>query len=336
MMTGLRELNVSTVGIVGAGLIGAGWSARCLARGLDVVATDPAPDAEPRLRAAVDAAWPALRELGLFVGADRQRLRFTASLEQLCDEADFIQESAPEREELKRRLHEDLDAHTAEEVLIASSSSGLLPTRIQAGCRHPERILIGHPFNPVYLLPLVEVVAGERTTSTSVERAEAIYRALGMHPLRIRREIEGYIADRLQEAMWREILHLVNDEVATTAEIDDAILYGPGLRWAFMGTCLNYHLAGGDAGMRGMLQQFGPTIDLPWTRMQAPELSPRLIDRLVKGTDAQAQGRSIEELQRLRDDCLIAILQALRRFEVGAGRTLAQIDGDRDREEQLQ
>jgi len=309
--------NVETLAIVGAGVIGAGWAARALARGLDVIAWDIAPGSEARLREAVDNAWPALERLGLSRGASVGRLRFAKDLDAACGEADFIQESAPERLDLKRDLLARIDAAAPIDVLVASSTSGLLPTDLQAGCRHPERVVVGHPFNPVYVLPLVEVLGGERTTPANVERAMAFYAALGMHPLRVRREIDGFLADRLQEALWREALHLVNDDIATPEELDAAITYGPGLRWAVMGTCLAYHMAGGDAGMRGFLAHFGPTLDLPWTRFSAPELTEELVEKMASGTESQAAGRSVRELERLRDDCLVSVMQALHR--VGAG-----------------
>jgi carnitine 3-dehydrogenase len=316
--------DVRCFGVVGTGVIGAGWAARALARGLDVVASDPAPGAEQRLRAQIDNAWPALVKLGLSPGADRERLAFTADLEALCASADFIQESAPENENLKRELHARLTAAAPADVIVASSSSGLLPTRIQADSHRPERVLIGHPFNPVYILPLVEVLGGQQTDAGCIEATMAFYRGLGMQPLHVRTEIEGYISDRLQEALWREALHMLADGVASTGEIDDAIIYGPGLRWAFMGTCLTFHLAGGEAGMRHMLEQFGPALKLPWTRLEAPELSDALIGSLVEGTRSQAGNRSIAELERVRDECLIGIMRTLRPFRLGAGNTIAE------------
>ncbi len=320
---------IKTVGIVGTGVIGSGWAARCLAQGFDVIATDPSPEAETGLRAKVDKAWPALQKLGLMPTADRTRLRFTADLAEVCQRADFIQENAPEREDVKRKLHQQMAALASPEVVIASSSSGLLPTRIQADCRYPERIVIGHPFNPVYLLPLVEVLGGEKTLDYALEKAIAFYREIGMYPLHVRHEIEGYISDRLQEALWREALHLVNDGIATTAEIDDAVIYGPGLRWAMMGTCLSFHLAGGDGGMGHMLEKFGPALKLPWTKLEAPELSEQLIKRMVTGTQQQAADQSIEELERLRDDCLIGLMRTLRQHNYASGQIIAQIEAKR-------
>ena len=323
-MTDIRK-----IAVVGTGVIGAGWATRCLARGIDVVATDPGPDAEAKLRASLENARPAAANLYGSPDVAPGTLTFVDSVAEAVADADFVQESAPEREELKRRLHAEIDAAAWPDVVIASSSSGLMPTAIQADCTHPERVLIGHPFNPVYLLPLCEVVGGEKTAPETIERAMEYYRAIGMHPLHVRTEIEGYLSDRLQEAIWREILHLVNDGVATTGELDDAIRYGPGLRWAFMGTNLIFHMAGGDAGMRHMLHQFGPALKLPWTRLEAPELNAQLIDRMVEGTEAQAGGRTVKELEQLRDNCLIDIMRALRKYEIGAGKVLADDEARR-------
>ena len=322
--------DVKTAAIVGTGVIGAGWATRFLAHGLDVVAWDPAPDAAEKLSAAVDSAWPAVGKLGLYPGADRARLRFAASLDELCAEADFVQENAPEREELKQDLLARIDAASNPEAIIASSTSGFLPSCLQSRCRrNPERVLVGHPFNPVYLLPLVEIVGGEKTTPEASDRAARFYEAMGMHALKVRKEVPGHLSDRLQEALWREVLHIVNEGVATTQELDDAVAYGPGLRWAIWGTCLQFHLAGGLGGMRHMLEQFGPALKLPWTKLEAPELTQRLIDRMVEGTEAEAAGRSVRELERIRDNCLIAIMQALRPSGEGAGRIIARDEARR-------
>ena len=271
----------------------------------------------------MDNAWPALARLGLDEGASTARLRCADTLESACGGAHFVQESAPERADLKRGLIARIDSLTEPDVVVASSTSGLKPSDLQADCQHPERIVVGHPFNPVYLLPLVEVLGGERTARECVDRAMTFYADLGMQPLRVRNEIEGFLSDRLQEALWREALHLVNDDVATTEELDAAITLGPGLRWAFMGTFLAFHMAGGDAGMRHFMEQFGPALKLPWTRLEAPELTEDLIDKLASGTAQQAGGRTVKELERLRDDCLVSIMEALRRHGVGAGKVLA-------------
>ena len=317
------------IAVVGTGVIGAGWATRCLARGIDVVATDPGPDAEAKLRASLENARPAAEKLYGSSDVKPGTLTFAASVEEAVADVDFIQESAPEREDLKRKLHARMDAAARPDVIIASSSSGLMPTAIQADCKHPERVLIGHPFNPVYLLPLCEVVGGEKTTPENIQRAMEFYRSIGMYALHVRKEIEGYLSDRLQEAIWREILHLVNDGVATTGELDDAIKYGPGLRWAIMGTNLIFHMAGGDTGMRHMLHQFGPALKLPWTKLEAPELTEELIDRMVDGTQEQAEGKTVKELEQLRDSCLIDIMRALQKYETGAGKVLAEDEARR-------
>lgn len=314
---------VKTLAVIGAGVVGAGWAARALAQGLDVVAWDVAPDWASRLRAAVDNAWPALERLGLHPDASTARLRCAETMAGACRDAEFVQESAPERLDVKRGLLARIDSVTDPGILIASSTSGLLPSDLQADCQHPARVVVGHPFNPVYLLPLVEVLGGKHTAPENVDRAIAIYAGLGMHPLKVRNEIDGFLSDRLQEALWREALHLVNDDVATTEELDAAIIYGPGLRWAVLGTCLAFHMAGGDGGMRQFMRQFGPTLKSPWTRLQAPELTDELIDAMASGTEQQAAGRTVKELERLRDDCLVSIMETLRRHGVGAGKTLA-------------
>ena len=317
-------MTARTIGLAGTGVIGSGWAVRALARGHDVVAWDPAGGAEDRLQAAVERAWPSATRLGLFPGADPARLRWVGSPEEVAAGADWVQESAPEDEGVKRSLLRRLDSAAGPATVIASSSSGLLPSRLADGLDHPERLVIGHPFNPVYLLPLVEVVPGEATVEETVAVAMAHYDDLVMHPLLVRSEVEGYLSDRLQEALWRENLHLVNDGAATTAELDDSIVYGPGLRWAAMGTNLTFHLAGGEGGMRHMLGQFGPALKLPWTRLEAPELTGDLIEAMAEGTDDQAGGRSIAELERQRDDCLLAVMRALRPSGIGAGRLVAE------------
>lgn len=305
---------VHQVCLVGTGVIGYGWAARCLGAGLDVVATDPAPGAEKRLRAGVENAWPALERLGLSEGASKDRLSFAADLEEAVSEADFIQESAPERENLKRELLARVDSIARPEAVVASSTSGYLPTRLQSECQRPERVVVGHPFNPVYLLPLVEVVGGERTSPETIQGAMNFYRRLGMRPLHVRKEIEGHLSDRLQEALWRENLHLVAEGVATPGELDEAIVYGPGLRWALMGVNLTFHMAGGEEGMSHMLEQFGPALELPWTKLEAPELTEDLIERMVDGTAEQAAGRTTAELERRRDEFLIRLLELVSEY----------------------
>ena len=313
------------VGLVGAGVIGAGWAARFLLHGVDVRVFDPDARAEEHMREAVENARRAYATLMTAPMPGEGRLTVAASPEEAARGADFVQESVPEREELKRDLLAAAGSATPADVVIASSTSGLLPSRLQAGVPHPERVVVGHPFHPVYLLPLVEVCGGAVTAAEAVERAEGVYRAVGMSPLRVRKEIDGFVADRLLEALWREALWLVADGVATVGEIDDAIRYGAGLRWSFMGTFLAYRMAGGDAGMRGFLEHFGPALEWPWTKLtDVPELTGELVDRIAGQSDAQAGGRSLRDLERERDDCLVAVLQALRSCGAGAGAVLAE------------
>lgn len=305
---------IQSVAVIGTGVIGTGWALRCLASGRRVEAFDPSPNFKARLADEIHRLWPVLEKRGLAEHADPTQIRYHDSIAGACAHADFVQESAPEELTIKQALHAEIDDACSPEIIIASSSSGLLPSQIQSVCAHPERMLIGHPFNPVYLLPLVEVVGGEGTQAKALDAASDFYQQLGMRPLRVRNEIEGYLSDRLQEALWREALHLVNDGIATTQELDDAITYGPGLRWAMMGTCLTFHLAGGQGGMRHMLEQFGPALKLPWTKLEAPELSETLIDQMVAGTAAQAGTKSIADLETMRDECLIEIMAVVEKY----------------------
>ncbi|MGG7596836.1 L-carnitine dehydrogenase [Pseudomonas sp. WC1] len=304
--------DIKTFAALGSGVIGSGWVARALAHGLDVIAWDPAPGAEAALRKRIANAWPALEKQGLTPGASQDRLRFVTTIKECVRDADFIQESAPERLDLKLDLHAKISAAAKPDAIIGSSTSGLLPSEFYASATHSERCVVGHPFNPVYLLPLVEIVGGRNTSPEAIEAAKSIYTSLGMRPLHVRKEVPGFIADRLLEALWREALHLVNDGVASTGEIDDAIRFGAGLRWSFMGTFLTYTLAGGDAGMRHFMAQFGPALNLPWTYLPAPELTDKLIDDVVEGTSQQLGEHSIAALERYRDDTLLAVLEAVK------------------------
>jgi carnitine 3-dehydrogenase len=320
----MRE--VKTLGLLGTGVIGGGWAARVLHFGIDVLAADVKPEMERWIRGAVENAEGALSRLTFAPLPPKGKLSFTTDLNAMARQVDFIQENIPEQLELKQRVLADVSRHAAPDVVIASSTSGLMPSDLQRDMEAPERLLVGHPFNPVYLLPLVELVGGSQTSTASIDAASRFYTKIGMHPLRVRREVPGHLTDRLQEALWREILHMVNDGVATTGELDESIVYGPGLRWAAMGTNLIYHLAGGETGMRHMLRQFGPCLKWPWTKLEAPELTEELIDRMVEGTQEQAAGRSIREIERLRDDYLVAIQQVLKQFNIGAGATLRAVE----------
>jgi carnitine 3-dehydrogenase / betainyl-CoA thioesterase len=313
-----------TVGLLGAGVIGGGWAARFLLSGVDVRLFDPSPAAAGAVSQTVERARRAWGRLTLAPLPTEGRLELVDSVEDAVRGVDLVQESAPEREDLKVDLLGQASRAAPSDAIIATSTSGLLPSRLAVGLTHPERFVVGHPFNPVYLLPLVEVCGADRTAPETVERADYIYRWVGMRPLIVRKEIDGFIADRLLEALWREALWLVADDVATVDEIDDAIRFGAGLRWAAMGTFLTYRLAGGAAGMRHFMAQFGPALQLPWTRLtDVPELDDGLLDKLVEQSDAQAGGLSVAELEQLRDDCLIAVLRGLAGTGFAAGEVLA-------------
>ena len=299
------------VSIIGTGVIGAGWAARFIACGYIVQAYDPNKNSLTKLKFDVKKALQSLKKIGLNENASIKNLLCFNKIEDSLKNTSFIQENAPENEKIKKLLLQKIDSLVDKKIIIASSSSGLLPTTIQSGCKYPERVLIGHPFNPVYLLPLVEIVKGKKTSETSANKAKKIYEAIGMKPLKVKKEIEGYISDRLQEAVWRESLHLIKDGIATTEEIDDAIVYGPGLRWAFMGVCLTFHLAGGETGMKHMLEQFGPALKLPWTKLKAPRLDKKLKNLMISGTKKQAGKYSIDDLEKQRDIFLIEIMKTL-------------------------
>jgi carnitine 3-dehydrogenase len=304
---------VRTVACVGSGVIGGGWAAYFLAHGYDVVAWDPAPDAETRLRHLVDQAWPALTEIGLADGADRDRLSFVPELADAVSGADFVQESAPEDLGLKIGLLADIDAATPPDVVVSSSTSGYGMSEMQVKCTHPERMVVGHPFNPPYLIPLVEVVGGDATSAEVVAWTSEFFKVAGKSVITMDREVPGFIANRLQEALWREALHMVAAGEATVEQIDLSITDGPGLRWPVQGPCLTFHLAGGQGGMAHMLDHFGPSLQSPWTRLVAAELTPELRDEMVAGCEREADGRSIDELIAERDRGVIAVLRALGR-----------------------
>jgi carnitine 3-dehydrogenase len=309
-----KKSSVKQITVVGTGVIGNGWIARFLSQGYDVTATDPAEGAEEKMKRAVDNAWPTLEKVGLAEGASRDRLYFETDIEKAVPESDFIQENVPERETLKRNVLATIDRASKPDAIIASSTSGIMPSTLQADCKHPERIIVAHPFNPVYLIPLVELVSGKQTKPETIERAKHFYESIHMKPLVISSEVEGHVADRLMEAIWREALHLVNDGVATTEEVDASIVYGPGLRWALMGPFLTLHLAGGEQGMKHMLEQFGPALKLPWTKLVAPELTDELSERVIVSCEQQAEGHSVAELEQRRDQFLIELLGLLEKY----------------------
>ncbi|MFF9781829.1 carnitine 3-dehydrogenase [Streptomyces sp. SceaMP-e96] len=306
--------DVRRIACIGAGVIGGGWVAHFLARGYDVTAWDPAADAEDKLRRLVAAAWPALEQIGLAEGAAQDRLTIAPTLAEAVADADFVQESAPEKLELKRSLLAELAAATRPGVVIASSTSGYPMTDMQSAAEDAGRLVVGHPFNPPYLIPLVEVVGGEQTDPESVAWASRFYDVAGKSVITMDRELPGFIANRLQEALWREALHMVANGEASVEDIDASITEGPGLRWAFMGPCLTFALAGGEGGMAHMLDHFGPSLKSPWTRLEAPELDRELRDAMVDGCREAAGDRTYADLVAARDQGVIDVLRATGRL----------------------
>ena len=303
------DSTVKRVAVVATGVIGQSWAACFLARGLEVAATDPAPGAEERLREAVAAHWPALERQGLALGAGLDRLRFHPRLEDAVAQADFVQENGPERLELKADLLRRIDEAAPPQSIIASSSSGLPVSAMQAHCSRPERVVLGHPFNPPHLIPLVEVGGGEHTAPQAVAAAMAFYARLGKRPIHVRREVKGHIANRLQAALWREAFHLVQQGVASVADIDTAITQGPGLRWALFGPFANLHLSGGEGGMAHLLEHLGGPIEDWWHELGSPQLTPALRRQVTEGVQEALHGRTPAQWAQARDGLLVDLLQ---------------------------
>lgn len=301
---------VKHVTSIGAGPIGAGWAAHFLARGYQVTAYIHHMDEENQFMSVVNTAWPCLVDLGLADGASLDRLTVTDDLNVATREAQFIQESAPERMEIKQALYETLGRITPPEVVIASSTSGLTMTDIQIKSATPERCVVGHPFNPPYLLPLVEVIGGDKTAEDTLDWVMAFYHHAGKEPIRLKKEIPGFIATRLQEALWREALHMVANGEASPEDIDRALRFGPAPRMAIQGQCMAFHVACGAGGMATNLDQFGPALKLPWTRLKAPELTQELRDAMVNGCNDMAAGRHFEDMAAERDRRIVAVLKA--------------------------
>lgn len=313
-------------GIIGGGIIGGGWAARFMLNGWDVRIFDPDPEAERKIAAVLQNARRAMPGLTDMALPTEGSITYCKSIAETVADCELIVEAVPERLEIKHAVYAEIEAVNTSGI-IASSTSGIMPSDLQSEMTHPERLIVGHPFNPVYLLPLVELVAGKKTDPTYIEKAKTIYSSLGMHPLHCRVEIEGFLSDRLQEALWREALWLLKDEVATAEEIDAAIAYGPGLRWAQMGTMQTFHLAGGEGGMRAMLAMFGPCLKWPWTKlMDVPELTDDFVEMVGDQCDTQAGALSPHDLERIRDTNLVGIIRSLRGGDWGAGATVKAHD----------
>jgi len=300
---------IRRIAIVGTGVIGASWAAQYLARGFDVVATDPAPNAETSLRKYIDDAWSVLNSIGLSPGASRDRLEFTADMKKALAKADFVQENGPERVDFKIKLYADMDAVTPPDSLIASSSSTLTMSVVQAKCEHPERCVIGHPFNPPHVIPLVEVVGGAKTSPAAIEKAMAFYKSIGKRAILLRKEVPGHVANRLQSALYREVLYLIEQGVLSVADADDAVSWGPGLRWGVMGPSLQFHLGGGAGGIQHFIDHLLPAMEPLWKVLGTPGLTPEFKQRLADGVREEAAGRSVAQLAEAENKVLVSLLR---------------------------
>ena len=304
------DKTIRRIAIVGTGTIGASWAALYLARGFDVVATDPAPNAEANLRKYVDDAWPVLTGIGLSDGAARDRLHFAADMKEALSSADFVQENGPERPDFKIKLYADMDEVTPPNSLIASSSSSLTMSVIQSKCARPERCVIGHPFNPPHVIPLVEVVGGAKTSPEAVQRAMAFYTSIGKKAIHLRKEVPGHVANRLQSALYREVLYLIEQGVLSVADADDAVSWGPGLRWGVMGPSLQFHLGGGAGGMKHFMEHLLPVMSAGlWQALGSPTVTPQLQKTLIEGVLQQAGNRSVQELADSENEVLVGLLR---------------------------
>ena len=305
----------NSIGVIGTGVIGSGWIIRFLFNKKKVYVYDPNKKQKEFLLSEIRRVKLSLSKIYKSKINIKNQLFFCNSIKEAVTNADLIQENTPENERIKIKIIKKISESAKKNAIIASSSSGLLPSRIQMQCINPGRMIIAHPFNPVYLLPLVELVKGKKTTNSSINKAEKFYTEIGMKTLKLKKELPGYLSDRLQESMWRESLHIINEGYASTKDLDDAIVYGPGLRWSLMGTFLTFHLAGGKAGMKHMLDQFGPALKLPWTKLKAPVLSKKLSSRVIAGTRKQAKGKSVEELSKIRDEYLVKLQKLRKKYE---------------------
>jgi 3-hydroxyacyl-CoA dehydrogenase len=320
---------IRRIAIIGTGVIGASWTALFLANGLEVIATDVAPDAEASLKRFVKAAWPALERLGLAPGASQSHLAFTKDLPTALKAADFVQENGPERIDFKKTLYRQLDELLPADVIIASSSSGLTMSEIQSACPlHPERCVIGHPFNPPHLVPLVEIVGGAKTSEATIRRAIDFYTGLGKQAVRLRKEVPGHVANRLQAALAREVYYLVAEDVVSVADVDKALCWGPGLRWGIMGNMMLNHLGGGPGGIEHFFDQFTGPMTAWWKVLGAPELTPAVRNKLIAGLHEEVGSRSIAELEAERDEVLLRLLEARREVEKAPAATKSPVAAD--------
>jgi len=307
---------INKIAIIGTGVIGSGWTLRLLAKKKEIYVFEPSIKQKKFLLDEIKRTTKSLKNFYKISTISTKKLYFKKTIRDAVKDVDLIQENVPENEKIKKKIVKEISKWSKPNAIIASSSSGLLPSTIQSACKNPARFIIAHPFNPVYLLPLVEIVKGKKTKLDFLKKSEIFYRSVGMIPLIVKKEVEGYLSDRLQESMWRESLHIINENIASTDDLDKAIIHGPGLRWSLMGTFLTFHLAGGKMGMRHMLNQFGPSLKLPWTKLKAPKLTKKLSNRIIKGTKKQSKGKSIKELTTIRDNFLIDLLKLKNKYKI--------------------
>jgi len=300
---------IRRVAIVGTGVIGASWAAQYLARRFDVIATDPAPNAEVNLRKYVDEAWKDLTVIGLSPGAARDRLTFTTNMKEALSNADLVQENGPERPDFKIKLFADMDEATPADSLIASSSSGITPSVMQSQCKHPERVLIGHPFNPPHIIPLVEVVGGTKTSPDAIQRALAFYASIGKKPIYLRKELPGHVGNRLQAALYREVMYLIQQGVLSVADADDAVSYGPGLRWGVMGPSLQWHFGGGPGGIQHFMEHLMDPLAGMIKVLGTPDITPELKQTIVKGVLGEAGNRPVDQLAQKENELLVGLIR---------------------------
>lgn len=312
------DKTVQRIAIVGTGVIGASWASQYLARGFDVVATDPAPNAEDNLRKYVDGAWPHLVAIGLSPGASKDRLSFTTDMREGLATADFVQENGPERPDFKIKLFADIDDATPVDSIIASSSSGIIPSVMQSQCAHPERVLVGHPFNPPHIIPLVEVVGGKKTAPEAIDRAMAFYTSIGKKAIRLNQEIPGHAANRLQTALYREVMYLIEQGILNVADADDAVSWGPGLRWGVMGPSLQWHLGGGAGGIAHFMDHLMDPMAASFARLGDPHVTPELKKTITEGVLREAGGRTVEQLAQEENDVLVGLLRLRARQSAAA------------------
>jgi len=304
------------IAIIGAGVIGTGWVIRLLAHNKNVIVYDKNPKLKKKIILEIKNAWPFIKKLFNTNKLALKNFKYVSNIEDALIDADLIQECAPENYNLKIKLMKIIGKISKPDAVISSSSSGLLPSKIYSKCKNPSRTIVAHPFNPVYMLPGVEIVPGKKTSFKTLKKAKRFYESISMNPIMLKKELPGFLSDRLQEALWREALHIVNEGYASTEDLDRAIEDGPGMRWSLMGTFLTFHLAGGNAGMKHMLEQFGPALKLPWTKLKAPKLSKKLSNRVILGTRLQAKGKSVASIAKIRDEYLLNLLKMRKKYEV--------------------